>query len=172
MERTFNSLNLDPLIATQVIQLVGMKDYEITNPQRYNQLRDIVTYFQDKNARFEILKVLSKNRGMDKLDAVWTYVALQNEKRAKLQTLNPSNFEPDIEQQLKQGVLSRGDMKRVKADIDHKKREIQKQKQLDQAFENKKHRVVDKVFDETKLDSIRDTLYDIEDLNKQLDFYD
>src|SRR6185369_12247985 len=103
MGQDFNSLNLDPLLATEVIRLVGMRDYEINIPQRYNQLRDIVTFLQaSSNPRAEVLKVLSKASG-DKLDSVWTYVELQKEKHSRLQKLDPRDFEPDIEEQLRKG---------------------------------------------------------------------
>jgi len=172
MEPSFTSLNLDPLIATQVIGLLGMKEYEISNPHKYQQLRSIVTYFQTKdNPRFEILKVLSKNPGMDNLTAVWTYVELQTEKQNKLQKLQPDDFQPDIEEQLRKGFMTRDSIKKVQSDLAKRKRELAKQKQRETQEQNKIDKVVGKVFDETKLAEIQDTIYDIENINKQLDFY-
>jgi hypothetical protein len=172
MGQDFNSLNLDPLLATQIIRLLGMREYEINIPQRYNQLRDIVTYLQhSSNPRAEVLKVLSKSYGGDRLDTVWTYIELQKEKDNKIKQLDPKDFEPDIEAELKQGILTKEKVKRVKSDIEIRKQQLKKEQQEQAAHDKKVNQAVGKVFDETKLAHVQDTIYDIEQLNKELDYY-
>lgn len=162
--------------ASQIIELLSIAPYELDNPRRYTQLQDIATYFKgDPGMRSKLLQILSKAHG-DKLDAVWTYVELHNEKARALQKLEPSQFAEDIEEQLKSGVLTQENISRIKKDIEIKKKDYSKEFQKAEALEQSNQDQVAQLLAKPKpLDILSETLKHldkVESLNKELSFYE
>lgn len=163
------NLSFDPLIGTEIIDLLGMSDYEVENPKKYQQLRDVVSHFQaDDNRRYSILKILNGKHG-DKLDVLWTYVQLQNEKTRKLQTLNTEDFEPDVAAELTKGYITKDKIKTVKDDIAARKKELQRKQAEESRFDKQVESTVGKALKD--LEVTDDTLTEIELINNDLEYY-
>ncbi len=158
---------LDPVKSTEILSPLGLFPHDFDNPQKYNKIREIVEYFKDDpKARSKVLQVLSGKPG-EKLDVLWEYVALQNEKKSKLATLNPSDFEPDIAQELSQKYLSLQASKRIRQDVARRKAEAaRKQEHREEA---KAQRSVDKALELTHVEK---TLDEIDNLNELIAVYE
>ena len=158
---------LDPLKSTEILAPLGLFPHDFDNPQKYNKIREIVEYFKDDpKARSKVLQVLSGKPG-EKLDVLWEYVALQNEKRAKLSTLNPTDFEPDIAEELSRKYLSLQTSKRIRADISRRKAEAARKQELRE--EAKAERGINKALELTHVEK---TLDDIDNLNELIAVYE
>lgn len=172
MAQNFTSLRIDPIAGTEILDILGLSTYDLDNPKKYSMIREVVEFYKGQNARGSILRILSKQPYMDKLDAIWTYVQLQKEKQEKLQQLEPTDFEPDIEEQLKAKYLTKDNLKRVKDEIFKKLQEERKrqarQEREDQEYEENKNKALGKV----KLESINESLSQVEVINKALEFYE
>lgn len=163
------NLGFDPIIGSEIIELLGLADYEVNNPKKYQQLKDVVDYYAtDDNRRFSILKLLAGKQG-EKLDIVWTYVELQREKQAKVQSLNPQDFEKDVAEEITKGYVTKDNIKKVKDDIQKRKEELKKKQLEEERYERKVDSAMDKAFKD--LEVTNDTLTDIELINNELDFY-
>lgn len=120
------SLNLPILEGTYLIDVLGLKTYEVDNPKTFSKLRDISNYFKNvPNARYKILKVLSDKHG-DKMDILWTYVALKNEQAEMLRQLNPEHFPEDIAEQITDGYVTKAARQRIQDDIENRLKEEEK----------------------------------------------
>lgn len=161
--------------ASQIIELLGIAPYELDNPHRYNRLQDIATYFKGKpEMRSKILQIISKAHG-DKLDAVWTYVELYNEKIRALQKLDPQDFAEDIEEQLKTGVLTKDNIARIKKDIEVQEKQYDKYKQAEEWDKQTGEQVASMLARPKPIDILNKTkelLNKVEHLNKELSFYE
>lgn len=159
------SLNLPILEGTEIIELLGLKTYEVDNPKTFHKLQDVTNYFKDlPNARYKMLKILSNKNG-DKMDILWTYVALKKEQLAAVQELNPEFFGKDIVAEITEGYVTKPVRNRIKEDI---------QKRIKQQEQEKKHnqqteKAMDKV--SSSLPKIKDTLDKLDFLDKELDAY-
>lgn len=164
----FDTNQLDPLIASEVMELLGSAHYDLNNPKKLNQIRDIVTYFKNvPNHRFKMLKVLSNKSG-DKLDILWTYVALQKEKEEKTKTLNPEHFEPDVASEIAKGYLTEDKMALVRKDLERMKLERKKAEQQEAKELSEKSKAISKI----PIEAIEDTLTDLSFINKELKAYE
>jgi hypothetical protein len=160
-------LNLDPIKSTEILAPLGLFPHDFDNPQKFSKIQEIVSYFGTyPNPRSKVLQVLLGKPG-EKLDILWEYVALQNEKKAKVATLNPNDFEPDIAEELSKQHLSLKTSKRIKEDIARRKLEAQRKQEHKQ--EQKDQRGIDKALDLTHVEK---TIDDIEDLNKLIAVYE
>lgn len=164
----FSSNQLDPLVASEVMELLGSAHYDVNNPRKLNQIRDIVTYFKDKpNHRYQILKVLSNKSG-DKLDILWTYVALQNEKASKTKSLDPELFEADVATELTQGYVSQEKIDQVKENI----AQLRAERKAAAKAEKQEQKQKEKAISDLGLELIDDTLTDLSFINKELQAYE
>lgn len=91
-----------------LVYLLDVTDIDLNDPRRFRKVHDVLNFFKgDDAAKSRILKVLAKDRREDKLDAIWTWVQLEADRQAKIASLNPDDFTEDIQEELKQGFLSR-----------------------------------------------------------------
>jgi hypothetical protein len=161
--------------ASQIIELLGIASYELDNPKRYSQLQDVAAYFKgDPSLRTRILQILSKGNG-DKLDSVWTFVELHNEKARALQKLDPAQFAEDIEEQIKTGILTQDNLNRIKKDIEIQEKHYEKYQDADRAEHDTSDKVASLLAKPKPVDILQETknlLSQVEKLNKELSFYE
>jgi len=161
--------------SSQIIELLGIAPYELDNPRRYTQLQEVAKYFQGKdNLRSKILQIISKAHG-DKLDAVWGYVELHNEKIRALQKLNPEILAEDIEEQLRTGILTKENISRLKKDIEVQEKNFEKYKQAEEYEKQTGDKVIAMLAKPLPPDILSETktlLNKVEHLNKELSFYE
>lgn len=109
--------------SVQLMNLLGLDARELDIPQRYAMFEEIARYFGDSSlGRYNVLKVITKYsptrfKDADKLETVWNYVRLQNERKEAIKALDPSEFEEDIGEAIKQGELPLAGIKRVREDL-------------------------------------------------------
>lgn len=150
------------------MHLLGIVPHETSDPRKYQQVKEVVSYFSDTpNYRYQILKVLAKSSG-NKLDAVWNYVALQNERISHLQKLDPSDFSQDIEAQLKDKYLTNDKVQLLKSEIKKQREEALEAKRQEAAKQRKEDSAKQQVFNLDKLDIYEDALKGVEHISKEL----
>ncbi len=162
--------------SSQIIELLSIAPYELDNPRRYSMLQDVATFFKNQpDMRSKILQILSKGNG-DKLDSVWTYVELHNEKARAIQKLDPTQFAEDIEEQLKTGLLTKDNMSRIKKDIEVKERDYRKEFRDAEVRDQEATDQVAALLAKPKpLDILAETkqlLDKVETLNQELSYYE
>lgn len=163
-----------------VFSLIDVEPNDFSSPSRSAKLQDISAYFSGKpNPSRDVLRILSKDRRSDKVDAVWLWVKLQKDKEAALQKLNPDDFTDDIAQELKNGFLSREKLQELRKQIASEKARAEKMKAMREqrreasaAFQQKKREAVDRAFNEGHLERTDDVLAELEAIQRELQPYD
>lgn len=118
MADVYSSLGFDPIEGTEIMELLDLGLDDTKFHKSYNKIRDIIKYFQGRDdKRKTILKILSSRRHDDKLDAVWTYVQLSNEREAVIGRMNPEDFAENVQEDLKNKYLTKENMKLIKEQV-------------------------------------------------------
>jgi hypothetical protein len=90
-EDTFSRLGLDPIEATEIMEMIGVYPADMVTPQNYAKLRDVVSFFQGKeDKRYLINKLVAGKPGIDKLDHLRGYISVRKEyekKKAEMESL-------------------------------------------------------------------------------------
>lgn len=176
MSKQFSFLNFDPIIGTDIMNLVGADATKLAVPSFFKRVSDIVAYFGSKpDYRYQILKLLSSkpllytefNTKGDKVDSLWTYVQLQNEKAAKLKEFEPKDFGEDVAKEIVSGHLTIDKKKRINQDIENQKTLLEKRSVTAQN-EQKEGKAMDGVMALPKLTRYQQTLRELEILDKEL----
>lgn len=162
--------------SSQIMELLGVAPYELDNPRRFSMLQDVAKYFSGRpDLRSRILKITSKHYG-DKLEGVWTFVELENEKLRAIQKLEPSQFTEDIEEQIKTGILTKDNIARIKKDIEIREKDLRKERINAEIQDQQDRETVATMLAEPKqIDILTETkklLSKVEELNKELSFYE
>lgn len=63
------------LFATELMSLLGLNQYDLEDPIRFERFKDVVSYLKDKNYSY-IVKKITMNKQVDPLDQTWTFIAL------------------------------------------------------------------------------------------------
>jgi len=172
----FNNLSTTTEQSADMMTLLGLAHYDLDNPRKFAMFQDVTKHFGSiPNWREKMLRILSKGYG-DKLDNVWTYVELQNEKARAIQQLDPSQFAEDIEEQIKTGILTQENIKRIKKDIEtFDTTKLKEYKQAEQDTTEAEAKVGELLAKPTPVDILQETkkhLSEVERINKELSFYE
>lgn len=162
-----------------ILTIMGVAPNDLENPRRLQMIEEIVGFYKgNEGAKHDILKVLSKDRREDKLDAVWIYTRLKKEKQERIQKLRPEDFVEDIEAELKRGVLTKDNLKRIKKDIEpavQKRKAILEARKEREARENyiqkQEQAALGKIKLPSNVDEITSNLEAIEGVQAELDAY-
>ena len=173
----FSSLSTSTEEGAEIMTLLGLAHYDLDNPRKFSMARDITSYFSGQpDARSQILKIISKGHGQDKLDMVWTYVELQKEKQNAIKELNPEQFAEDIEEQIKTGILTKENIARIRKDIEVHDNKLKQRREEAEKFEKESRDTVDSLMYKPRpIDILSETktlLNKVEHLNKELSFYE
>lgn len=82
-EQAFNDLNIDAVTGVQMLEWLGVVPSELSDPQRFSRLQSIISYFKQfppDTQRFLIMRA-TKNKMVDKLQHVWEYSQLLQQKK-------------------------------------------------------------------------------------------
>lgn len=95
MDVSFSELGFrDVGVASEAFRLLKVGDAELMNPKELSKIREIAEFFNDvPEADFALSRLVRKanNPNLKPLDHIWSYVALQKNKRSiedKLKSLN------------------------------------------------------------------------------------
>lgn len=66
------------LYATEMMSLLGLNQYDLEDPIRFERFKDVVAYFKDKNYSY-VIKKITMNMQVDPLDQTWTFIALDKQ---------------------------------------------------------------------------------------------
>lgn len=165
-------LGFDPLIGTEIMDLVGADATKLSIPQVYKKISEIINYFGPQaNYRLQILKVLdsrmARNSRGDNIDALWIYIQLQKEKEVKLKELDPKDFEEDIAKDIVKGHIPLEKKKRINTDI-QKAKELLEKRLRDSQFNVKQGEAMNEVMDASKIKKYENTLQEIDKIDSQL----
>ena len=181
MNTPFSDLNIAPGVGADIMQILGVSATDLNFPKKLQQVQDITNYFKTfKNYREKILDVVLTSchhlgrPSEDKIDMVWSYVQLQLERQNKISSLDPNDFEPNVEQEIKNRYLTKENISRVKEDISKR---IKQEKGIIEDMQEKKQktqleekRVTQAVANLKKYNTITLTLEDVEKINKLLNY--
>lgn len=165
-------MGFDPLVGSEIMNLMGADASKLGIPQSYKRIQDIVQFFGGmKDYRYQILRVLdsraARNTRGDNMEALWMFVQLQREKEAAIKELNPQDFETDIAQDIVAGHIPLEKKQRISADIEKHKGLVQKREAERLATGKEALAMVD-VLTIPKLTKYEKTLETIEQLDREL----
>lgn len=118
----------NPLDGAELMSIIGISADDLNIQGRAGKVQEISRYLETiKNPKYTVLKLVQGKNSADKLEVVWSWVQLQKERERHINQLNPQDFTPDIEEQLRQKYLSRDKMKDIKASA---QKQLQEQQEL------------------------------------------
>ncbi len=68
-----------PLFVTELMSLLGLSQYDLEDPIRFERFKDVVAYMKDNKNYSYIIKKITMNKQVDPLDQTWTYIALDKQ---------------------------------------------------------------------------------------------
>lgn len=159
-----------------IMSLLGVEPKDQMSPIRMRRIQEIISYFKDKkNARRDILKILSKDRG-DKIDTVWTWAQLQQEKNRVLKSVDRTNLDEEVVSELDNGHLTIEARRRLKNDAQKRKEELKQRMdeiRRTERDEAKREKQLGKIKGSLgELDKVEKQIDELEGFEVQLDFYD
>jgi len=176
-QTTFSDAGIDPLIATEIMDLLGISQGDLKLSNTLDRLIDVIEHFQgEKNYRGNILRVLDKHYGGEPLQRVWEYVQLTQERAREIKELPKEEFAKDIQDEIEERYLTKENMEKIKKDIVKHKKDIKINEDyigLTQKAYKASREISDKSRQEKleKLQTIEKKINKIDSLNKQIDKY-
>lgn len=162
----------DPIFATDIMSLLDIPSYVEGFPRQNAKLLDVIDYFKSvPNYRNRLLRVLAQKNG-DKLDIAWTYVQLLREKEKAVKSLNPSDFEADVADEIVKGYISKDKIKTVKDDITERMKAAQKAEAEEAKQEVMSSKKTEKAISVSMMQEYSRKLSEIEKLNEELKAYE
>lgn len=98
IQELFNDLGTNAIVATNLMNLLGLYPDDFVETQRFMRFQEVVNYlkqFPDDTQRFLINKS-TRGKQVDKLDHVFEYINLLKEKYAQEQTLEDMKKEMSV----------------------------------------------------------------------------
>lgn len=98
IQETFNDLGTNAIVATNLMNLLGLYPDDLSDPQRFARFQVVIDYlkqFPEDTQRFLITKA-TRGKLVDKLDHVFEYTNLLKEKYAQEQTLEDMKKELSV----------------------------------------------------------------------------
>lgn len=80
IEQQFNDLGVDAVIGTELMNLLGLNQYDIMDTPRFIRFQEVIQYFKNQPERSFVINKLTIGKMVDKLDHVWGYIELQRQK--------------------------------------------------------------------------------------------
>lgn len=140
---------------SEICALMDIEPNDFDDPRRFAKVQQITGYFKDKpGATGEILRILSKDKREDKMDAVWLYVRTNSELEGLVSSLNPEHYPEDIAEEIQSGFLTKKSRDTVRKFIDKERTKAE-----------------GSPFMEPMLDKIEDTLQRIDSLSDERNIY-
>lgn len=103
---TFSDIGIDPIEGAEIFDIVGIYQQDLLDPKKFHKAKDIVKFFQGiNNKRWVMTKILSGKPRSDRMDIIWEYVQLQNERQSQLKILDKDVFTPEIRKKLEENDI-------------------------------------------------------------------
>lgn len=80
MEKTFEDLGTDAIVGTKLMNLLGISSDDFIDGARFNQFKDLISYFKQNPDMTYIVNKLTIGKPVDKLNHIWGYVELNKQK--------------------------------------------------------------------------------------------
>ena len=75
----FETSGIDPVQGSQIMQTLGMSMGDLSAPDKFNKLNDIMKYVGNKQGGDYLLsRIVNGKPGIDKLSTAWEYVGLRS----------------------------------------------------------------------------------------------
>ena len=152
------AVEIDPIHGPEIMELLAIPTYALEDPHKFNRIREVVEYFQgNSDRRSQILSIISKRHGDDKLDVLWTWVQLRKEMVRKIHELDADRFTENIQREIEQDYLTKGSIDIIKSQID------ERTSSKEESSENP--------FSSETIQAIKTKLEEIESIKQELEVY-
>lgn len=94
-ERNFEDLGVDAIVGTELMLKLGVSNMDLIDPARFMRFQDVVKYLKDVPQRDFIINKITASKMVDKLDHVWGYVQLLNQRSQLEKSIQDKNEELD-----------------------------------------------------------------------------
>jgi hypothetical protein len=80
----FRELQVDPIEGTEIMSLIGADVTQLSNPGKFNKIREIINYFQGKQDKQYVISKLTLGKNVDKINFLFEYIGLRKQYEAKM----------------------------------------------------------------------------------------
>ena len=77
-DNPFDVSGSDPVIGTAVMQALGMTTADLSQPDKFNKLNDILKYVGNRMGAEQLLSRITHGKNGDKLTMAWEYIGLRS----------------------------------------------------------------------------------------------
>lgn len=84
-DNPFEGIAVDTVVGASVMQLLGITPIDLSQPDKFNKLQDILKYVGNKQGGDYLLNRIVSGKTGDKLNIAWEYIGLRS-KRDTLRT--------------------------------------------------------------------------------------
>lgn len=161
---------------TELMRLMSVEFYDLDSSVKNQKFQDIYQYFEGRNdAKWQVLKILNKRPSEDKMETVWNWVQLQQERSRILNSFDPNLFEPDINEQIKTEYLTKENIellhkqardREVEARMRESERKVEKTALSEEGLSE-----VDQVVPAEKWHDVKEGMETLQYINKKLEEY-
>lgn len=102
-----NFSGIDPILGGQLFYLLGMDTVELGDPRKARQIKDILKILDGEDVESQVLKVLRRDHRENKLDAVWAWCQLKQQRKDIISELNPDDFIDEMASEVVANFLSK-----------------------------------------------------------------
>lgn len=91
----YDDLGIDPIIATELMGILGITVDDLSIPQRFERFKDVAQYIGKFENYPYLIKKLTIAKHVDKLDHMWEWCQLSKEKEHIDSEINSTYIEDD-----------------------------------------------------------------------------
>ena len=115
----------DPILGTEIMDALNISADDLSIPRNLTKFKEIYSFFEKYPAPVNKILSLTTNKSGDKLDVVWSWIALNRRRESVVAELNPEDFAEDIAQEIASKKLPREYKKRIRQGIDEQKKRLE-----------------------------------------------
>ena len=80
IERQLDDLGVDAITGVQLMRMLNLNGYELTDGRKFSQFKDIIDYFKHRPTSEYLINKLTIGKNVDKVEHIWGYVELEKQK--------------------------------------------------------------------------------------------
>lgn len=88
IETKFNDLGVDAVLGFRLMSMLGLNASDFVDESRFLRFKDVITFFKNNPDTEYIINKITTGKSVDRLDHVWGYTELSNQKSNLRQELS------------------------------------------------------------------------------------
>lgn len=158
------------------MRLLSVEQHDLESSVTYQKFKEVYDYFEGRNdGKWQVLKILNRRPNSEKLDTIWNWVQLQQERKQLLSTLPPELLTEDINKEIENQYLTNENIKMLqeqarKRELEARMREAEKKVEKT-ALSEREEQDINAVAPSSVFKDMRASLEALETINQEIDNY-